>query len=140
MAAEVSQNCLILVSRALGNLTTAVVSCDLLGKPCNPSALSQAHIAAQSWSQLILPSLWSSGAAIQPLVRITFAAVSAHIPFSIPGTSSSHSFGPGRHPRDGYSICYKQGVQTLQHLMATSESPSVTENINFWGETQTSVL
>lgn len=37
MAEEASQNCLILVSRVLGNVTTAVVSCNLLGKPCNPS-------------------------------------------------------------------------------------------------------
>lgn len=107
----------------------------------SPSALSQAPIATQSCSQLILPSFWSSGSAIQPLVRITFAVVSAHVPFAIPDTYSCPSFGPGQHPRGWYSICHKQGIQNLQHLMATSESPSVTERTyNFWGETKTPVL
>lgn len=78
----------------------------------------------------------------QPLVRITFAVVSAHVPFVISDTYSCPSFGPGQHPRGWYSICHKQGIQNLQHLMATSESPSVTErtSYNFWGETQTLVL
>lgn len=49
-----------------------------------PSVSSQAHMAAQSCSWLILPSLWSSGAAIWPPDRITLVVVSAHIPFSIP--------------------------------------------------------
>lgn len=49
----------------------------------------------KSCSPLVLPSLWSSGTAIWPLVGINFTVVPVRVPFSIPGMSSSHPVIPG---------------------------------------------
>lgn len=64
-------------------------------KYLSPHTLSQARNAAQRGSLLVLPSLWSSGTAIRPLIRMTFTVVPVHVPFSVPGMSSSPPLTPG---------------------------------------------